>query len=180
MSLSKFLVRCLLLSFVVLSQSGWQLPEWYQRYSVAQDHSADKLNHVILKVNGERYVVRKGETLTAVWGDRIFIEQAVLFDPHRSVQQVNLRGFSSNRPGVPKGEDRETEISTEDRFAKHWAVDADGTVFPIIATTGKILHGSIFLKFEEPRLVYADVLVNRRNRVMRDGELLILKPIHTK
>ena len=129
-----------------------------------------RLDYVIVAVNGEPHLVHDGEELAVVRGDMLVVRDAVLHDPKAAPRSVRLVGA---RHG-PKGDDRGLPFTTEQLRAKD-SEDKKGETFAVLALTRGTLHGAVFVRVVEPELRYAEILVNGRARVLRDGEPLTVK-----
>ena len=157
---------------VVLPLIGWTLPGTYSGYQGYTPHSNSSLSHVVIEVNGLRSLVNDGETFTVIQGDKVLIVSAILQERTITPEHVNLIGFSADKAKV--GEDRGAVFSTAKGFDPQWTVDSNKSIYAIAVTSKKRLHGAIFMKIAQPLLKFADVLVNDKVRVMREGEILIL------
>jgi hypothetical protein len=157
---------------LALSSAGWTLPGSYKAYETYPNHSARSLSHVVIEVNGTRALVNAGDTFTIVQGDTLRIINATMQDREIFPEHVNIVGFSSDR-SQPM-EDRGAAFSTTKGFDPEWAVDEGKSTYGIAVTTKKWLHGVVYMKVVKPLLKFADVLVNDKVRVMREGEVLIL------
>lgn len=153
--------------------AAWTLPGSYKSMQPYPVGDAMALSHVVVEVNGLRALVKADETFTVVQGDVVLIEEAFLNRREFKPEQLNLVGFSASK-GKPN-EDRGTKFNTAAGFDDQWAVDPMKTTHVIAAVSKKRLHGVVFLKIIKPQLKFADVLVNEKVRVMREGEVLVLR-----
>ncbi len=133
--------------------------------------AAQALDYVIVEVNGAPRLVKAGEELPVLRGDRLKIKEATLTDRGTQPKDVNLVGYQSPNP---KGEDRGYEFSTTDLKPRH-SEDQKGDVYALQVATKKVLHGTVYLRLMNPVLRYAEVSINGQNRVLRDGEALRVK-----
>ncbi len=133
--------------------------------------ASQRLDYVIVEVNGQPRLVKAGGELPVLRGDHLKIKKAALVGIATEPKEVNLVGYQS--PG-PKGEDRGYEFTTMDLKARH-SEDQKGDVYALQAATKKILHGTVYLKLMNPVLRYAEVSINGTKKVLRDGESLAVK-----
>lgn len=130
-----------------------------------------KLDYVIIEVNGQPRMVKEGGELPVLRGDRLKIKEATLVDRRIAAKEVNLVGYQSPSP---KGEDRGFEFTTTDLKARH-SEDGRGDVYALQVASKKTLHGMVYLRLMNPVLRYAEVSINGANKVLRDGESLAVK-----
>lgn len=133
--------------------------------------AGQRLDYVIVEVNGAPRLVKAGAELPVLRGDRLKIREAALANKDLEPREVNLVGYQSPSP---KGEDRGYEFSTSDLKPRH-SEDQKGDVYALQVTSKKVLHGTVYLKLMNPVLRYAEVSINGQRRVLRDGESLSVK-----
>ena len=129
-----------------------------------------QLDYVIVAVNGEPHLVHDGDELPVVRGDMIVVRDAVLRDPKLVPRSVRLVGAHHG----PHGDDRGLPFTTEQLRVRD-SENKQGQTFAVLALTKGTLHGAVFLRVVEPELRYAEIQVNGRSRVLRDGEPLEVK-----
>ena len=125
-----------------------------------------RLDYVLVDVNGESRVVRDGEELQVVTGDRVTIKDGTLRDGSGKIRELNVVGYQS-----PRGtEDRGFTIDTAKDLKSKWSEGGRGDVYAVVASSKATLHGAIYLHLVAPALRYAEVSINGQARVFRDGE----------
>ena len=147
-------------------------------YAVAQKQIRGELSHAeldyaILEVNGDRRVVKNGETVAVVRGDILKIIDA--FDLKGvKAKVVNFVGFSPKNP-VIRGEDRGYPIKTSIELIKKWSSNGDGKSYRIVAKVGVEEIGKVTVEVIEPEVSYALIKVNGQDTVAKPGKFLYLK-----
>ena len=104
-------------------------------------------------------------------GDLLEVVEAKLMTPAMLVGQVDVIGFKS--PNKHLGEDRGFEFGTH-QLNQWYSEGRKGEVWSILAMTGNKLHGAAFLRIVDPAFRYAEVKVNGKTQVLRDGQELIV------
>jgi hypothetical protein len=163
--ISKPVVWTLISGFLV----SWTLPDSY-RTLVNPNDEALLLDYMIVEINGQIKKVSRNEEISFVRGDLLKVTQAYLKNAKKVINLVELSGFKGPKEARTRNIDSSVEL-----IEKEGSVDSEGTVYPLIAQSGATLHGAVFLRRVEPTLSYIDVLVNGKNRVMREGESLQMK-----
>lgn len=135
---------------------------------------SDRLEFFVVDINGKPQKVKNGDELVVVTGDVIEVKEAVLRDPNRKVESVNLVGFQSLQ-ATRKGEDRGFAVRTDRDLLKHWSIGKRGDLYKISATSGLNTHGEAYLRLIAPKIKFAELTVNGKKRLIREGELLRLK-----
>lgn len=167
-------------SLSIQGKEHYQIFKYYEDFSLASEQE-EKLSHVYLLVNGKVQMVKAQDTFDYIRGDTIEIQEAYLNSLHKKPKLVNLVGFRSSRKNE-SADDRGLPIDTGIELIENkqqWAVDDAKSVFSIVVSSGKIVHGIIYLRRVDPQIRYVDVLVNDKKRVMREGEPLIVKESDT-
>ena len=150
---------------------AWVRPQ-LQTLAKAVPSGGERLDYFVLKVNRQPIFLREGTELTIMRGDLLEVVEAKLMTPTIPVGQVDVIGFKS--PGKQLGEDRGYEFRTHQ--LNHWYSEGrKGEVWSILAMTGDRLHGAAFLRLVEPAFRYAEVKLNGKTQVLRDGQELIVK-----
>src|SRR5690606_2510507 len=72
-------------------------------------------------------------------------------------------------------EDRGFEVDTASDLIKGWSVEKKGERFRIKTFTGATDHGEAFIRLTDPQLRYAEVKVNDKLVIFRDGEVVRVK-----
>src|SRR5690606_20042253 len=156
----------LVLGFAFLL-SGWVRPYLPGDKKPTATHG-EKLDFVVLKVGDKRHVVRADEEIALVYGAQFVVEDAVLRNPSEHVERVNVVGFTHG--SWPTDEDRTRRIDTSRDLQDKWSEDGNGQVYAITAATKDRLHGTVYVRILRPELRYAEILVNGKKHVMRDGD----------
>lgn len=159
------LVRGLAGLAVISALSGWTRPESPTSVPYVKDR-ADRLDYVLVTVNGKPRMVKAGDELAVVRGDKLQVKEAALYG-RGAIREVNVIGYQ--RAGT--NDDRGATFSTKDLVAR-WSEGEGGAVYAVAAAGRKLLHGVVYLRVIEPVLRYAEVSINGKKRVLRDGEPL--------
>ena len=152
---------------------GWKHPDHYRDSEKAS--GARSLDYVVVELNGQDSIVKNDERITYVRGDTLRINKVVLVDAHLYAKTVNIVGFKGAKDGSTEDDlgyliDTSIELTN-----KRWAVDDAGFLYAVMVVSEKLIHGSILLERMEPELSYIDVKINNENRVMREGQYLLVK-----
>ena len=145
---------------------GWVRPELPTKTKPATSFGT-QLQQVSVEVNGTTHLVKNGETLRVVRGDKIRILEGTLNEVGKKIEAINVIGFNS--PKSRKGDDRKIEFSSF-AFQNEWSENKQGDTFVAIASSGNVTHGAVFFKLIEPELNFAVLDVNGREVVLRSGE----------
>lgn len=154
----------------ILLQTGWVLPEPYQKLEPPKD-PGNLLDAVIIEINGQSKKVPSDGELPFVKGDTIKVRLALLKNAKSKSYPLSTEGISRTHE-LPTNRIIDTSQETID---KSNAVDPAGMVFPIVLRSNQTLHGVVFLHRVEPTLSYADILINGKKVVMREGEKISVK-----
>lgn len=168
MKLIRILTKLFVLGLVSLTVS-WNLPAPYSLLKKPKDTS-EELDYVVVKQNGHMKKINRNEELSFVRGDVLKITQAFLKDSQKTIQRVYLTGHQDASDVREKILDTSTELTQAEG-----SLDAESSIYPLIVQSEKTLHGVIYFHRIEPTLSYVDILVNGKNRVMREGEKLQVK-----
>ena len=139
------------------------------------------LDFVRLEHDGQTVVVRGGEELSVIAGDRITLLEAVLKNGQKA-QTINFVGFSPPAAdGVASSEnDRGRPINTGTDLLRDFAVKgAPPKTFVVKTSTGSRFFGEIKIRVVDPQVNFVVMLVNDIPRVMRPGELSTIAPTDT-
>lgn len=167
----KYRFGCLGLVISIALSLAWVRPALPAHASKEVVEPGQQLDYVIVEVNGQPRLVKAGGELAVLRGDHLKIRSAALVDKSLAAKEVNLFGYQSPSR---RGEDRGYEFTTMDLKARHSEAQ-DGDVFAMLVSTNKVLHGAVYLRLINPVLRYAEVSINGKNRVLRDGEPLTVK-----
>lgn len=158
-----------------LALSGWVRP---QPPTTAKAPAAgeSKLDFVVIEVNGEAKVVRSGEELAVIHGDHLVLKDAALLGKAAApkIGELNLVGYQSPK-AKRSGEDRGFSFTTDEIKSKY-SENGTGNVYAVTATTKGTLHGTVYLRLIDPVLRYAELTVNGKKAVLRDGEEIEIGP----
>jgi len=135
------------------------------------DATSQDLDYVVVEVNGDPRLVRRGEELVIVRGDNIKITQAALVSRNKSPAVVNLMGFQNPSENNPT-EDRNVAIDTSKQLQSQFTLEKDHELYRIKTTTNAVAHGDVFLRVLPPRLAYAVIKINDDTHIMRENELV--------
>lgn len=130
-----------------------------------------KLNYLIIDVNGDKRVVENNKTINIVYGDILKIVSVRLKDSDELPGTVNFIGFNSSES--VNGNDFGIDIFSK-KIKKRWSVN-ENDLYKIEVSTKKEIHGEVFVRLLEPRLLYMNVLINGKEKIMREGEALIVE-----
>jgi hypothetical protein len=163
-------------AFVLILLSGnglaWNLPATYQSFKTPKDETLI-LDYMIVEVNGQVKKVNRDEEISFVRGDIIKITEAYLKNSKQAVDAVEISGFATSEDS--KDVRNRLLDTSASLIEKEGSLDLEGSVYVILSHSASFLHGVIYLRRVEPTLSYIDVLVNGKNRVMREGETLEVK-----
>ncbi len=159
------ILRVAAAAYFGLAAGAWVRPQAPVRSALVEDQGSH-LDYLIVRVNSESRVLRAGEELTVVRGDRVTIQDVAVKKgaPYKGL--VNVVGFQR----ADKREDRGLEIDTSKDLIKRWSESERGDVYAIVAESGSKRYGQAYLRLIEPVLRYAEISVNGAARVLRDGE----------
>jgi hypothetical protein len=150
-----------------LLSAAWVRPQVPTTAKPAEDRS-QKLDYMIIAVNGEPRMVRDGQEITIVRGDKLLVKDASLVDRSMQAGELNVVGFVGSRktPANDKGFELDTAVDLK----PGWSEDGRGDVYAIVAATRSLRHGSVFVRLLEPELRYAQLSVNGKPMILRAGE----------
>ncbi len=131
------------------------------------------LDYLIIDVNGHARVVRSGNELVVIQGDKIIVKDAIGVGQNK-IGSVNIVGY------VPPGtsgpvDDRNFIVDTAKELDQAKAIDKQGEIFEVQARARGTLLGVVFLKVKHPELRYAVCRINGKDTILRPGELLRVK-----
>lgn len=167
-----FLTGCNIYSFLIVNL--FLFPSLFAIEMKPVSSEEYTLDHMIIEINGEMASVYPNEVLSVVKGDRIRISRALLKNEALGIDVVNLEGYPGRNKKIP-GEDRGFFIDTSFGFLRGWSLDKKGRKYRISAKSKGFLHGEVFIELLEPRLIFAEVKINNKERKVKDGEVLVLK-----
>jgi hypothetical protein len=150
---------------------AWVRPQ-LQTQARAVASGGQRLDYFVIKVNRQPIFLREGAELTVMRGDLLEVVEAKLVTQAIPVGQVDVIGFKS--PSKHLGDDRGFEFRTN-QLSPWYSEGRKGEVWSILAMTGDSLHGAAFLRLVDPAFRYAEVKVNGKTQVLRDGQELIVK-----
>ncbi len=132
------------------------------------------VSHVMVEVNGHRRVLRAGNTLVLVRGDRLKLIDAGLSTVGQRIERMNV--VNSQLPLTPPWYDETgmTIQTTSSRFAEKLSHNPTQPQFRIQVGNRQKLLGTIPVLLVEPQLRYAEVRINGSTRISRPGTLLRL------
>ena len=162
-------VATLLLIGIVPLLCGWTKPYLPDDKELVTDHG-DRLLFMTLKVDGALVVVHDGKEVAVPYGSQIEVEDAILQN-QKSLKMVNVVGFTHH--GWPPGEDRSRVFNSATDLMTKWSEANGGQVFAITAGTKKKLHGVVYFRLLKPELRFAELTINGKRKVMRDGEATV-------
>jgi hypothetical protein len=126
---------------------------------------------VLAKVNGTKTAIRNGEHLTLVKGDVIEILSANLDGTQNRPGYINFVGLPG-RDENNKLNDTNVEIRTDKDLLESWSISKGEEVYKISVKTRGTEHGSVFLRIVEPKLKYAVININGKDKILRSDETL--------
>jgi len=157
---------------LVLLLTGWVRPE-LPRALMAVAPVPNRLDEVVVLVNGEARVVPRDHELIVLVGDRLEIRQASVSPslPKNDIK-INVYGLI----GCPAGgaEDGGREFSTEELKVK-FSEAAKGEVFAVGISAKGHLAGVVFIRLVPPELEFAELTINGDRKVVRVGDILHVK-----
>lgn len=168
-NIGKSIVATMLAGLLV----SWRLPSNYHSLQEPSDKSL-QLDYVILQINGETKKINGNEEISFVRGDLIKVKEAYLKDSKKAINLLAIMGAEESNQALNEIRKRELDSSRE-LVQREGTLDPQGTVYALVAQSGGLLHGAIFLRRIEPTLSHIDIQVNGKARVMREGESLQVK-----
>lgn len=129
--------------------------------------TAQRLDFVLIEVNGRAVVARDGDEIPVVRGDKISVKDAGLRDRQVLVKELNVVGFQAPKGG---NDDRGFVVDTAKDLKPKFSEGGKGEVYAVLAGSKAALNGAVFLRLIEPALRYAEISVNGKTRMLRDGE----------
>lgn len=169
------LVKPILYLLLLFFLYSFKIPDFYSSFHdpIAEGQNLD---YIVIEINGERKILKKGQSLTFIKGDKIKLVSSHLKNSSETVEETNVVGFR-NPIDRRLRNDLGFEIDSNTNLHNNqWAVNESGDLYVIVASSKKTLHGISYLKRIVPRLKYVDIQVNDKTRVVRDGELLRVSP----
>lgn len=133
--------------------------------------AGEGLEKMILEINGEGVLIDSGQEVKAVWGDEIEVKGAMMKSAGASPKDVNFVGFP-NRSSIRPIDDRGYLVRSHKDLLEGWARNDEKNLYEIKAQTGKVHHGSVFVRLEAPKLLYVVMIVNGNETILREGEIL--------
>jgi hypothetical protein len=177
---------------VVALLAAWVRPQLPTPARTPLAHGA-KLAYFMVEIEGEPRMVKDGEELVVLRGDRLVVREAVLATGDRA-EGASLVGAPRDAASVALASAGATPVKTRaaSRKAREPAGDLGavidtlalkpklsenglGDVWALLATSRRTLHGAAFVKVLPPSLRYAEIEVNGKPAMLRDGEALRLK-----
>ena len=157
---------------LVILMTGWVRPE-LPRALLAVTPAANRLDELVVVVNGEARVVPRDRELIVLAGDRLEIRQASVSPPvPKNSIKINVYGLI----GYPAGntDDGGREFSTEELKVK-FSEAGKGEVFAVGVSAKGHPAGLVFIRLVPPELEFAELTINGERKVVRAGDILHLK-----
>ncbi len=164
--------KVIIISLLSLIQISWARPNLPTKIQESSSHE-QKLDYVIVKINGESHVVRASQEIAVIRGDSMVVQSAALNKKDSRVGVVNFVGY--RHPVHGGAEDRGYKIDTAKSLDTKYSEGEAGKIYAITATSRRELHGAVFVKILNPTLRYAVININGNDVVMHDGESLDVK-----
>jgi hypothetical protein len=133
----------------------------------------NRLDSLVVDINGERKKVDAGGSLDVVFGDLVTIVEATLLDKSAKVDVVDLVGFMGVNSKAPS-DDRGWVIDTGRHLNKKRSVAGDGKQYKIQVSGQGGLSGEVMLHVLEPELISIELDVNGSVRRIQSGDVLRL------
>jgi len=153
---------------LAFAAAGWVRPALPTRSQATHTYN-QKLDYLVVTVNSESHIVADGDELAVVRGDQVTVKSCALRDHLTKAREVNVVGL----PGHG-GQDLGRSFDTA-RLEQRYSEDGKGEVYAILAESRNVLHGRVYLRLVTPVLRYAEVEINGKKQVVRDGEPLTVK-----
>jgi len=139
------------------------------------ENPAQKLESLVVDVNGERRRIEPGSGLTVVSGDLVTVVEAWLVDKSRPIALVDVVGFRS-RGRANTQDERGIVIDSGRDFEPRQSEGGRGVEYFIRASGSGVLYGEARLKIESPKLISFEVEVNGKRQTLTDGDKIHLSP----
>jgi hypothetical protein len=139
----------------------------------AGDKAENRLDSLVVDINGERKKVDAGGSLDVVFGDLVTIVEATLLDKSVQVELVDLVGFRGANSKA-SGDDRGWVIDTGRHLSKKRSVAGDGKQYKIQVSGQGAVSGEVMLNILEPELLAIELNVNGSVRKIQPGDVLRL------
>lgn len=133
----------------------------------------NRLDSVVVDINGERKKVDAGGSFDVVFGDLVTIVEATLLDKSAQVNVVDLVGFRGANSKAP-GDDRGWVVDTGRHLNKRQSVAGDGKQYKIQVSGQGGRSGEVMLNVLEPELISIELDVNGSLRKIQSGDVLRL------
>jgi hypothetical protein len=149
-----------------------QIPIMVSEFEKAGPKSLGKqvISYFVIEVNDGRQLLRNGEILGVVRGDRIRIVSIL---PESLARQqdmcVNFKGFVGDWKNNT-GEDRGYLIDTAKGLLARYSLYGQRRVYRIVASRGREILGTMLVKITEPSLAYLVLRVNNERYALKDRE----------
>ncbi len=157
---------------LVILLTGWVRPE-LPRALMAVAPASNRLDEVVVLVNGEARVVPRDRELIVLAGDRLEIRQASMLPPlPKKAIKINIYGLIGYPPG--NADDGGREFSTEELKVK-FSEAGKGEVFAVGVSANDHPAGMVFIRLVPPELEFAELTINGERKVVRVGDILHLK-----
>ena len=137
------------------------------------DRPENRLDSLVVDINGERKKVDAGGSLDVVYGDLVTIVEATLLDKSAKVDVVDLVGFRGGNSKA-SGDDRGWVIDTGRHLSKKRSVAGDGRQYKIQVSGQGGISGEVVLNVLEPELISIELDVNGSVRKIHPGDVLRL------
>ncbi|MBW2303862.1 MAG: hypothetical protein JRF57_09135 [Deltaproteobacteria bacterium] len=134
-----------------------------------------KVDYFIIESRGKRLLLKNGETLEVVKGDKIKILDVIPRLPISPEVNVNFKGFVGDKKNNT-GEDRGYIIDTARDLMRRYSLNKQGNIYEIIVSKGKVVIGRLKVSLIPPRLDFMVLKVNNTSHcLIRPGETVSLK-----
>jgi hypothetical protein len=137
------------------------------------DKAENRLDSLVVDINGERKKVDAGGSLDVVYGDLVTIVEATLLDKSAKVDVVDLVGFRGGNSKA-SGDDRGWVIDTGRHLSKKRSVAGDGRQYKIQVSRQGGISGEVVLNVLEPELISIELEVNGSVQKIQPGDVLRL------
>lgn len=131
------------------------------------------LDHMIIEVNGVPKFFYPGDDLQIVMGDTLKVTKAIQKDG-KHVNSINIYGYL---PADAKSfqDERHKLVDSAADFNPSQSRDKKGLIYEIHGRSFGHHVGQINIFLKEPKLSYAICSINGQEKVLRDGDTLVVK-----
>lgn len=150
-------------------------------------YKKNKMDFMVYEVSQEKRFVRPGGKITAYWGDVIKFEKVTVDGPKQKfgyqIMESSLGGGREKPLMTLQGSTFDTYILLQKLMQQKDPVNPAAhqkipSIFSIVLsiTLEKKQIGLIPIELIFPQLQYLDIALNKKHRLVRDGESLLVKP----